>query len=263
MVEQILLVAVIQGLTEFLPVSSSGHTNLLHGLTRLPDHGLAVDVAVHMGTLVAVVVYNRRDLAAMALSLLTLGRSERAWFGVTVSAIVATVPVTAAGYWLNSQDALLAAFRSVEVVAWATLVFGILLGVADRSNGRRRLMTLNIGDGFAIGLAQVLALVPGTSRAGIAMTAARTMGLGRRAAMRISMILSVPVILGSGVVKGAEMVAADAAAWFDITLAAAVAMIVALPAIHVMMAVVQRVGFMPFVVYRILLGAALLWVVYS
>ena len=262
MIEQLLLIAVIQGVTEFLPVSSSGHLNLIHGLTDRPDQGLAVDVAVHMGTLVAVVLYNRRDILGMALSLLSLGRVDRAWLGVSAAAIIGTVPVILAGYFLNSQTDLVAMLRSVEVVAWATLVFGILLGVADRARGRRRFLTVNIGDGLVIGLAQVLALVPGTSRAGVTMTAARAMGLGRRAAMRFSMVLSIPVILGSGVLKGSEMAGAGGEEWFGMALAAGVAMVVALLAIRVMMALVERLGFMPFVVYRVLLGGALLGFIY-
>ena len=262
MIEQLLLIAVIQGITEFLPVSSSGHLNLIHGLTDLPDQGLAVDVAVHMGTLVAVVLYNRRDIWGMVLSFLTIGRVHSAWHGVGVAALIGTVPVIIAGFWLNQRADLIAVLRSVEVVAWTTLVFGVLLGIADRIGGRRRFLTIHIGDGLAIGLAQVLALIPGVSRAGITMTAARAMGLGRRAAARFSMILSVPVILGSGVLKGLETLETGGADWAGMAMAAFVAMLVALLAIRVMMAVIARVGFMPFVVYRIALGTLLLLFVY-
>ena len=262
MIEQLLLVAAIQGITEFLPVSSSGHLNLVHGLSSWPDQGLAMDVAVHMGTLVAVVLYNFRDIRGMILSVLTLGRVNREWFGLGVSTIVGTIPVVLVGLWLNSRADLVALSRSVEVIAWATLIFGILLGIADRARGRRRFMTIHIGDGLAVGLAQVLALIPGTSRAGIAMTAARAMGLGRRAAMRFSMILAVPVILGAGLLKGADMRGEGAAHWFDMAVAAGVTMVVALLAIRAMMALVERLGFMPFVIYRTVLALVLLGIVY-
>ena len=262
MIEQLLLVAIIQGITEFLPVSSSGHLNLVHGLTGLPDQGLAMDVAVHMGTLVAVVASNHREIRAMAAAVLTFGALHRPWFGVGVSALVGTIPVTAAGFWLNGQADLVAALRSIEVVAWATLVFGILLGAADRLKGRRRFSTIHIGDGLAIGLAQVLALVPGASRAGITRTMARVMGLGRRAALRFSMVLSIPVILGSGVLKGAEMLGDGGADWPAMALAASISMAVAFLAIRAMLALIERIGFMPFAAYRVALGAALLWMVY-
>ena len=262
MIEQLLLIAVIQGITEFLPVSSSGHLNLLHGLTDLPDQGLAIDVAVHVGTLVAVVLYNRNDIWGMAVSVLTFGRRQRAWLGVGAAAVIATVPVVLAGYWLNGRADLVDLLRSVEVVAWATLVFGVLLGVADRIGGRRRFQTINIGDGLGIGVAQVLALVPGVSRAGVTMTAARAMGLGRRAAARFSMILAIPVILGAGILKGLDVIGSGDADWAGMAIAAFVAMVVALLAIRAMMALIEHLGFMPFVIYRILLGAGLLLMVY-
>jgi undecaprenyl-diphosphatase len=158
-----------------------------------------MDVAVHMGTLVAVVMYNWRDINRMFLSFITMGRHYREYYGVAVSAFIATIPVLIAGFLLNQHPALLELLRSVEVIAWATLVFGILLGFADRSKGHRRFTTTSMIDAICIGLAQVLALIPGTSRSGITMTAARGLGLSRRAAARFSMILSIPVILGSGV----------------------------------------------------------------
>ena len=262
MIEQLLLIAVIQGITEFLPVSSSGHLNLLHGLTDLPDQGLAIDVAVHLGTLIAVVIYNRHDIRGMAAAVLTFGRRQRAWHGVGVAAVIGTVPVVLAGFWLNGRADLVGLLRSVEIVAWATLVFGVLLGIADRIGGRRRFQTIHIGDGFVIGLAQVLALIPGTSRAGITMTAARAVGLGRRAAARFSMVLAIPVILGAGILKGLDLLGSGDADWPGMAIAAVVAMVVALLAIRAMMALIERVGFMPFVIYRIVLGAGLLLMVY-
>ncbi|XDZ66658.1 undecaprenyl-diphosphate phosphatase [Alphaproteobacteria bacterium LSUCC0684] len=263
MIEQILLIAVLQGITEFLPISSSGHLNLLHGLSIQPDQGLTMDVAVHMGTLVAVVIYNWRDITRMFISFFTFGRQYREFYGVSVSALIATIPVLVAGFLLNRNHALLEILRSVEVIAWATLIFGIVLGIADRSTGHRRLTTTSMLDAVIIGLAQVLALIPGTSRSGITMTAARGMGLSRRAAARFSMILSIPVILGSGVLKGIDLLAVGGGEkWVEITLAAVIAMVVALGSINVMMAILARVGFMPFVIYRIILGGALLGMVY-
>jgi len=264
MIEQILLIAILQGITEFLPISSSGHLNLLHGLSIQPDQGLTMDVAVHMGTLVAVVIYNWRDITRMCLSFFTFGCQHREFYGVSVSALVATIPVLVAGFLLNRNHALLEILRSVEVIAWATLIFGIVLGIADRSKGHRRFTTTSMMDAIIIGLAQVLALIPGTSRSGITMTAARGMGLSRRAAARFSMILSIPVILGSGVIKGLDLLAVGGGGekWVEITLAAVIAMVVALGSINVMMTILERVGFMPFVIYRIILGGALLGMVY-
>ena len=271
MLEQILLIAFIQGITEFLPVSSSGHLALLHSLSARPvEQALAMDVAVHLGTLVAVIAYNITDIRKIIVSFFSFGILQREYIGVSVALLLATIPVLIAGYYLNDNAAFLEILRSVEVIAWATIGFGILLGIADRSAGRRRFLTVNLSDGVVIGLAQVLALIPGTSRAGITMTAARMMGLGHRAAARFSMILSIPVILGSGVLKGADMIASNdyndlwlGTLGLEMLGAAGLAMLVALLAISIMMAIIQRVGFMPFVVYRIILGCVILAVVYS
>ena len=263
MIEQLIRIAVIQGITEFLPISSSGHLNLIHGVGDYPDQGLAMDVAVHIGTLVAVFIYNRAEVYRMTESFLTIGRYSREYFPVSVAAFFGTLPVLAAGYWLNGEGELIAMLRSIEVIAWATLIFGILLGISDRMHGRRRFLTINLGDGLIIGMAQILALIPGTSRAGITMTAARAAGLGRRAAARFSMILSIPVILGSGVLKGADMLESGSLdQWVEMLIAALLAMVVALMAIKAMMAIIERIGFMPFVIYRVILGATLLGVIY-
>ena len=263
MTEQIILIAIIQGITEFLPISSSGHLNLIHGVTAYDDQGLAMDVAVHVGTVFAVIIYNWRDLVQMATSLLTFGRYNRDKLGVTSSALVATIPVIIAGYILNQYDGAIELLRNVEVIAWATLIFGILLGIADRSTGRRRFDTTNISDAIVIGFAQVLALIPGTSRAGITMTAARGMGLSHRAAARFSMILSIPVILGSGLLKGLEIFETQGMmAFTPLLVGALLAGVVALLSIGAMMAIIQRVGFMPFVIYRVALGLVLLASVY-
>ena len=262
MVEQILLIAVIQGITEFLPISSSGHLNLIHGLSDMADQGLAMDVAVHLGT-VCGIAYNWRDIKKMAVSVLTLGKQNRDLFGVSISAVIATIPAVIAGYMLNANDALVEMIRNVEVIAWATLIFGIVLGFADRSQGKRRFVTTNVGDAIAIGFAQVLALIPGTSRAGITMTAARFRGLSHRAAARFSMILSIPIIIGSGILKAGDVMTAGATDMLTAMIVAAViSMVVAFLAIGAMMAIIQRVGFMPFVIYRVILGIVLLGFVY-
>lgn len=263
MLEQLILIAFVQGITEFLPISSSGHLNLLHGLGFSADYGLSMDVAVHLGTVIAVIIYNADEIKKMTLSFLTLGRYFPDVHGVSVAALIATIPVIIAGFYVNGNPALLEMLRSIEIIAWATLGFGVLLGIADISKGRRRFKTIHLGDAVLIGLAQCLALIPGTSRAGITMTAARAIGIAPRAAARFSMILSIPVILGSGVLKGMDMVREGTwDQWLDMIIAGTIAMVVALVSIHLMLAVIQRFGFMPFVIYRVLLGAGLLAMIY-
>jgi undecaprenyl-diphosphatase len=264
MTEQILLIALIQGITEFLPISSSGHLNLFYGLTSYGDPGLAMDVAVHVGTVVAVIIYNWKDIRRMAASILTFGYYHRDLLGVSGAVIIATIPAGYAGFWLNEHDVLVGLLRSVEVVAWATLIFGVILGIADQTKGRRRFVTVNIGDAFIIGFAQVLALIPGASRAGVTMMAGRSVGLSRRASARFSMILSIPIILGSGLLKGYELVGSGSVdIWLPMFFAAMIALVVALLSIGVMMAIIQRVGFMPFVIYRVIVGVGLLVWIYG
>ena len=263
MIEQLILIAVIQGITEFLPISSSGHLNLIHGLSQMDDQGLAMDVAVHLGTVVAVIAYNWTEVKKMMISVLTFGGQHRDLFGVSISAIIATIPAIIAGFVLNRHDDLINLTRNVEVIAWATLIFGIILGIADRSDGKRRFVTTNFGDALIIGLAQILAFIPGTSRAGITMTAARFRGLSRRAAARFSMILSIPIILGSAVLKGSDVFAHGSMDQFmDMLIAGFIAMVIAFLSIGAMMSIIQRVGFMPFIIYRVVLGIVLLSSVY-
>ncbi len=260
----IAVLAVVQGITEFIPVSSSGHLILIPLVTTWPDQGLVIDVAVHVGTLGAVILYLHRDVWAMAVG---LGRTLRGRFDagarLFTQLFIATLPVVAAGYLLDRHYP--GAFRSMAVVGWATLGFGIVLWFADNIGMTvRRIEHLKISDAAIIGVAQVLALIPGTSRSGITMTAARLLGMERSDAARFSMLLSIPTILGAGVLKGWDLyqtgnvtVAADA------FVAAGLAFITALVAIALMMAWLRRASFAPFVIYRIVLGVLVLGLAYG
>ena len=249
---------------EFLPISSWGHLVLLKELAHWPDHGLVMEVAVHVGSLGAVVVYFRRDLWAMVLGVVraTRGRPDP---GTRLAAlmVVGTIPVVVAGFAVDRifGDSL----RTLEVVAWTTFVFAIVLYVTDRRGMTvRRLEHMAYGDAIVIGLAQTLALVPGTSRSGITMSAARMLGMERVEAARFSMLLSIPAILGAGCWMAVELYqAGDAALTESAVLAAAMAFIAATIAISALMAWLRRASFTPFVVYRVVLGGALLGIAYG
>ncbi len=264
----IILLALVQGITEFLPVSSSAHLVLVHAAfgAHSPGDAVAVvlDVAVHLGTLGAVLVYLRRDIARLAGTGLAglAGRRPAGWaLGWYTAA--AAVPVAAAGALL--KDTLTADLRSIEVIAWTTLSFGLALWAADRY-GRKilQLDSLRLPHALAIGMAQILALAPGVSRSGIVMTAALAFGFKRAEAARFSLLLSIPVILGAGL-----WTARDLTQMGDPPLAAAAAIasllafLAAIAAIAAMMRWLARASFTPFVVYRILLGGLLLVWVYS
>jgi undecaprenyl-diphosphatase len=263
----LLLLAILQGVTEFLPVSSSGHLVLLPALTGLRDQGLFLDVMVHVGTLVAVVAYFRAEVARALAGCLDLarGRWRTAEARLASALAIATVPVILAGLVLHltGWDA---ALRSIAVIGWATLGFGLLLWAADRAGGQGRgLPDWGPSHALTLGLWQAVALIPGTSRSGICITGARMLGYERREAARIAMLMSIPTILASGTLLSLDLLGeADAGArLWDGLIAAAMACLAALAALHVMMRLLERLSFTPYVIYRIGLGAILLAVAYG
>jgi undecaprenyl-diphosphatase len=261
---QLIVLAVVQGVTEFLPISSSGHLVLVPLLTAWPDQGLMIDVAVHVGSLGAVVVYLAGDLREMLAGTF---RREGGLMGqpgrrLVVLVAVATVPVVVVG---AAVSGLLDTLRRLDVIGWTMVVFGVALWLADqRCRADRPLTALGLPGAFAIGCAQVLALVPGTSRAGITMTAARFLGLERTAAARFSMLLSIPTIAAAGLLLGLELLTlGELALTRDALVGGALAFVSALVAIVLMMRWLRRASFTPFVVYRVVLGLVLLVLAYG
>ena len=255
---QIVILALVQGLTEFLPISSSAHLILVPILTDWPDQGLAFDVAVHAGTLTAVVAYFRRELARMLVEWLASFRG-----GLTPDARLAwavrvgTIPVGLAG--LLFKDVIETQFRSPMVIAAATIVFGVLLWVADISGRRNRdEYALSLLDVLVIGLAQALALIPGTSRSGITITAGLMLGLKREAAARFSFLLSIPVIFLAGSLETLEYLSeASIQDATPLLTGALISAISAYACIHYFLKLLERIGMLPFVAYRLLLGVIL------
>ena len=258
---QIFVLALLQGLTEFLPISSSAHLILVPIIAGWQDQGLAFDVAVHVGTLSAVVAYFRQELQVMArdwaASLVrrqTVGDSRLAW-----AVLFGTIPVGLAGLLLG--DLVETHLRSTLVIAAATVIFGVLLGWSDVTGKRARSEhNINWKDVFIIGCAQAVALIPGTSRSGITMTAALMLGLTREAAARFSFLLSIPVIVLAGGLKTIELATSEGAVdWLSMVLGAAISGISAYLCIHVFLKLLDRIGMMPFVIYRLILGVVLLY----
>ena len=257
---QVLSLALLQGLTEFLPISSSAHLVLLPILVDWPDQGQSFDVAVHVGSLAAVIAYFRRELRVIVGD---LGRSMRGRSMVGQSrlgwhVLVATIPVAGCGLALSLFRGDL--LRSVIVIAITTVGFALALWWADRrGSGSRRVDDLGWRDVLIIGCAQALSLIPGTSRSGITMTAAMALGLSRSGAARFSFLLSIPVIMLAGGLKTLQAwTGAGATSWPSLALGATVAGISAYLTIHFFLRLVERIGFLPFVVYRLALGAVLL-----
>lgn len=259
---QAIVLALVQGLTEFLPISSSAHLILFPRLAGWEDQGLAFDVAVHVGTLTAVIAYFRREVARMFsawLQSMVAGRrtaeGRLAW-----QVVLGTLPVALSG--LVFHDLIETWLRSPLVIAASTIVFGLLLGWSDRRGRQSRdEYTLRLADVLLIGCAQALALIPGTSRSGITMTAALALGLTRTGAARFSFLLSIPVILIAGGYETLKLVQQEGeVAWGAILAGSVVAAISAYLCIHFFLQLIERIGMLPFVVYRLVLGAFLIWV---
>ena len=257
---EVIVLAIVQGITEFLPISSSAHLILPSQLFGWQDQGLAFDVAVHVGTLTAVVLYFRHDIVVLLAAWLDhVGRRKAsAEARLAWAVLIGTIPAGLAGVIFN--DLIETHLRSVLVIAATTIGFGILLAVADRKRGQRELNDLTLRDAVIIGLSQALALIPGTSRSGITMTAALFLNLSREAAARFSFLLSIPLISAAGMLKTIELIeVGDAAPWAFIIVGTLLAAISAYLCIHLFLAFITRIGLMPFVIYRLLLGDFLLW----
>lgn len=260
------LVAAIQGLTEFLPVSSSGHLILLPVMMGSPDQGLTIDVAVHVGTLFAVVLYFWADVKIAAVGTLRLARGKVDTQGafLALCLAVATLPVIIAGFIikLTGLDELL---RSVAVIGWTMLGFGLVLYWADKTGAHERTAAQwTLRDAVIMGLAQVLALIPGTSRSGITITAGRKLGYDRQDAAKLAMLMSIPTIAASGVLLGVDVI--EEANWTLARyglIAAGFAFVAALLALTLMMRLLRSVSFTPYVVYRVALGLVLLAYAYG
>ena len=262
----LLILALIQGITEFLPISSSGHLILLPNLTGMADQGQALDVAVHVGTLLAVILYFRSDVQAVTIGLgrLLKGKIDTQGAFWALCLIVATIPVVLFGLALklSGYNDLL---RSTAVIGWTMLIFGLVLYWADQTGPvTKRAVNWTLKDAVIMGLWQALALIPGTSRSGITITAGRQLGYDRESAARLAMLMSIPTILASGALLSVEVAQeANAAIMRDAAIAALFAFFAALAALTLMMRLLKSVSFTPYVIYRVILGIVLLVIAYT
>ncbi len=260
----IIILAIVQGLTEFLPISSSAHLVLLPGLLNWPEHGLVFDVAVHFGSLLAVLYYFRHEVHRMLCAWLDSLRGREATQDSLLAwwVIIGTLPTLVVGFaFQGSIEHLL---RAPWIVATASIIFGVLLLIADRVGSRQRdEYSLTLKDVLLIGCSQVLALIPGTSRSGITITLALFLGLSRNAAARFSFLLAMPVIFASGVLQSVRMFTeVNPIGWGELLLGVVLSAISAGLCIHYFLRLVERVGMLPFVIYRVLLGALILLLLY-
>jgi undecaprenyl-diphosphatase len=255
---QVIILAIVQGLTEFLPISSSGHLVLVPYFFDWVDQGLAFDVAVHFGSLIAVLLFFRRDIFGLLRGGVQVlgGNLQTVESRLAVGIALGTVPAALAG--LIFVDWIEANLRSPFVIVFTLSGYGVLMIIADRFGKRERdISGVRIRDAFLIGVAQALALVPGTSRSGVTITAARFMGY----AARFSFLLAVPVILLATGYSLIGLLSSDQpVAWAQLATGVIVSAIVAYLSIEFFMRFVSRIGLLPFAVYRIILAAVIVYV---
>jgi undecaprenyl-diphosphatase len=261
---QIIVLAVVQGLTEFLPISSSGHLILVPSIFGWTDQGLAFDVAVHFGSLGAVCIFFRNDIAGLLHGAgdIIAGRSATLQARMVWCIGIGTVPAAITGLLLAAWIA--ANLRNPTIVVATLAAYGVLMALADRFAPRARdISSIGIKDAVIIGIAQALSLVPGTSRSGITMTAGRLLGFRRQDAARFSFLLSAPVILLATMYEVVMLITGGAqVAWESLAVAALISGIVAYLSIDFFMRFVSVLGLLPFALYRLLLASMILYVLY-
>jgi undecaprenyl-diphosphatase len=263
-IEQIIMLAIVQGITEFLPISSSGHLILVPLFMGWKDQGLITDVMVHMGSFLAVVVYFWRDIFELIKGGLNLLRGKITPFGtLALYIVIATIPAVAFGLFVK-KTGFIDGIRGAEIVGWNAIIFGVLMYVADRFSANKKVMEdMKLAPALIIGIAQAIAIIPGTSRSGITMTAARALGFTRPEAARFSFLLGIPAIAGAGVLVLGEAMSAGEMISTESIITGVLTFFVALAAITFLMRLLRRTSFLPFVIYRLILGIVLLTMVYT
>ncbi|MEP0189555.1 MAG: undecaprenyl-diphosphate phosphatase [Erythrobacter sp.] len=275
---QMLIIAIVQGITEFLPISSSGHLILVPVFTGAEDQGPMIDIAVHVGSLLAIIVYFFKDVTGLARGgFATIGIGEAPeqrklfWW-----IILGTIPAVILGLAIKTgafnalvsslfgitiiDDDLLASIRFTDLIAFNLIFYGILLGLADHFGKEEKTFEeMTWRDGLIVGLAQALALVPGTSRSGVTMTAARVLGFGRFEAARFSFLLSIPAVAGAGVLIIPDLLEADAALLQEAIITGVMTFVAAFLTMAFLMNFLKRASMLIFVLYRIAMGVALLY----
>ncbi len=268
-IEQIIVIAIIQGLTEFLPVSSSGHLALIPVVTDWPDQGVITDVMVHVGSLFAVIAYFWRDVWNLLCGTWDMIRFRNTHNSRMAGYIaLATIPALVFGAALKlsgTLDALRAdPVTLAKIIAWAAVIYGILLWVADAVGSRAKKMEdMKLAPALIIGFSQALALIPGTSRSGATMTAARFLGFERAEAARFSFLLGIPAIAAAGGFTAIEAIQIGGGIPSYAIWAAVLTFFAALLAIALLMALVKRVGLWIFMVYRLGLALVLFALIYE
>jgi undecaprenyl-diphosphatase len=263
----LMILAIVQGITEFLPISSSAHLVLLHQIGGPTAEALALDVAVHLGSIIAVVIYFRHDVVRALNGTVEVlrGSVQSPEAKLALGLFIATIPAVIAGAIL-ALTGWIHLLRNATVIGWMMILFGVFLYAAHRfAPESRRAGEWTLRDAVIMGLWQAVALVPGVSRSGITLTSARLLGFDRYSAARVAMLMSIPITLATGLLLGREVLQSPVG--LDLVRDAAIAGVLAFAAAYValatMMKLLRYVSFTPYVIYRVMLGFVLLAMAYS
>ncbi len=262
LIEYLIILSIIQGITEFMPVSSSAHLILFPNLISFDDQGLVIDVAVHFGSLLAVCIYLRKEILFMFTGSVFIDAYKFERYRLIILISIGSLPLVFLGYFINMYN--FTWIRSIETIAWCTLVFGIFLYLSDNFFLRiKKLKDIDLISSIIIGIIQVLAFLPGTSRSGIVITISRILGFDRPTALRFSLLLSIPAILGATALKSFEIYTlGDYRLGKEFIYSFLVSFIFSFVSIVLMMRWLKFSTFTPFVIYRVFLGAILLLAIY-
>ena len=263
-IEQIIILSLIQGITEFLPISSSGHLAMLPLLSSWPDQGIMADVALHSGSLIAVLIYFWRDVKNISVGFFDIFRGKNtANRKLFLLLTLSTIPVVVIGYTLKKVG-IIDNLRNLEVIAWANIVFAVFLYWFDKIGTQvKNTEDFSVKDALLIGFAQCLALIPGSSRSGTTMTMARKLGYKRDESARLSMLMGIPTILGASLLLLVDLSKeTDVSVQVDALIMAGLSFVVAFVSIWGLMALLKRMSMLPFVIYRLVLGMVLIIYIY-
>ena len=261
--EILFALSIIQGITEFLPISSSAHLILIPKFFSQIETGRNLDVSLHFGSLLAVLIYLRKDLFTILLDTISKKRKEKKGFRLLINLVVSTIPVVIIGFTISYYK--IDIIRSIEVIGWTTLIFGILLGIVDKNpKVIRKLTDIKLKDSIIIGLAQTLALIPGVSRSGIVMTSGLYMGFKRYEASKYSLLLSIPVIIAATSLESISLYMEKG--FFlnnDMIIGVTVSFVTAFLTVTLFMQWINKASLKIFVIYRVILGIMILIFSYS
>ena len=262
----IFLVSILQGLTEFLPISSSAHLIILPTIMAVKDQGILIDISVHLGSLLALLVFFRKDSLNLVKGAYFLGKfnlkDKKAQ--LVLQLILATIPVLIVGLFFKIHD-FNSLLRSIELIGWTMIFFGVFLFFSDQfGKTKKRASSWNYKDSIIMGAFQVIALIPGVSRSGITISGARLLGYEKYDAIKLSMLMSIPTILASGALLIPGLInGSNSVSFLELFVSFMLSFFSAMLALSFLINFLSMLSFTPYIIYRIALGFFLLWQVYS